>query len=259
MKFRIVFFLLNTLFIINLIAQKPNDTLPVELVYFNGNVEGNTIQLFWGTATEINNFGFNVQRSVDSLNWDLIGFVFGHGTSFSPKDYSFTDTTIIESNTYYYRLQQIDNDGKLEYSEVITFSISITSVELEDNIPIEFSLSQNYPNPFGEAIPSGNPTTKIRYTISKNSVIARSSTSGDATWQSNELQIASTTSRNNGVIVTLKVYDILGKEIRTLINEQKSLGTYEITFNGEGLPSGIYFYKMSYGNKSITKKMNLIK
>ena len=143
MKFRIVFFLLNTLFIINLIAQKPNDTLPVELVYFNGNIEGNTIQLFWGTATEINNFGFNIQRSVDSLNWDVIGFVFGHGTSFSPKDYNFTDTTIVESNTYYYRLQQIDNDGKLEYSEVITFSISITSVELEDNIPIEFSLSQN--------------------------------------------------------------------------------------------------------------------
>lgn len=259
MKFRLLFFLLNIVFVINLIAQKPNDTLPVELVYFNGNVEGNTIQLFWGTATEINNFGFNVQRSVDSLNWDVVGFVFGHGTSFSPKDYSFTDTTIVESNTYHYRLQQIDNDGKLEYSEVITFSISITSVELEDNIPIEFSLSQNYPNPFGEAIHSGNPTTKIRYTISKNSVIARSSTLGDATWQSNELQIASTTTRNVGVIVTLKVYDIFGKEIRTLVDEQKSPGTYEIAFNGDGLSSGIYFYKLTYGNKSITKKMNLIK
>lgn len=252
MKFRLLFFLLNIVFVINLIAQKPNNTLPVELVYFNGNVEGNTIQLFWGTATEINNFGFNIQRSVDSLNWDVIGFVFGHGTSFSPKDYNFTDTTIVESNTYYYRLQQIDNDGKLEYSEVITFFISITSVELEDNIPIEFSLSQNYPNPF-------NPATKIRYTISKNSVIARSSTSGDATWQSNELQIASTTSRNDGVIVTLKVYDILGKEIRNLVNEQKSPGTSEVIFNAEGLPSGVYFYKMTYGNKSITKKMNLIK
>lgn len=252
MKFRLLFFLLNIVFVINLIAQKPNNTLPVELVYFNGNVEGNTIQLFWGTATEINNFGFNIQRSVDSLNWDVIGFVFGHGTSFSPKDYNFTDTTIVESNTYYYRLQQIDNDGKLEYSEVITFFISITSVELEDNIPIEFSLSQNYPNPF-------NPATKIRYTISKNSVIARSSTSGDATWQSNELQIASTTSRNDGVIVTLKVYDTLGKEIRTLVNEQKSPGTSEVIFNAEGLPSGVYFYKMTYGNKSITKKMNLIK
>jgi hypothetical protein len=254
MKFRLLFFLLNIVFVINLIAQKPNNTLPVELVYFNGNVEGNTIQLFWGTATEINNFGFNIQRSVDSLNWDVIGFVFGHGTSFSPKDYNFTDTTIVESNTYHYRLQQIDNDGKYEYSEVLTFSITITSLDLEDYIPIEFSLSQNYPNPFGEAIPSGNPTTKIRYTISNN-VIPVSSSDEDR----NLTDFSSQAPRNDNTFVSLKIYNILGKEIRTLVNEQKSPGTYEIAFNGDGLSSGIYFYKLTYGNKSITKKMNLIK
>jgi len=247
MKFRLLFFLLNIVFIINLIAQKPNDTLPVELVYFNGNVDGNTIQLFWGTATEINNFGFNVQRSVDSLNWDVIGFVFGHGTSFSPKDYNFTDTTITESNTYYYQLQQIDNDGKYEYSEVLIFSITITSVELNVNIPTEFSLSQNYPNPF-------NPTTNISYTI-PNIVIPVSSSDEDQ----NLNDFASQGPRSGNTFVSLKIYNILGKEIRTLVNEQKSPGTYEIAFNGEGLPSGIYFYKLTYGNKSITKKMNLIK
>ena len=239
----ILFIFFNQIF-----AQKPPDTLPVELVYFNGNIEGNNIQLFWGTATEINNFGYNVERSVDSLNWEVIGFVFGHGTSFSPKDYSFTDTTLVESNSYSYRLMQIDNDGKFEYTYVITISIVITSIE-DDKliIPFEFSLEQNYPNPF-------NPTTVIRYTI-PGSVIPLSSTVENR----NLKDFPSHVSRNTNTFISLKIYNILGKEISTLVNESKSPGIYEAVFNAGNLSSGIYFYKLTYGNKSITKKMNLIK
>ncbi len=217
---------------ISIFAKKPADTLPVELVYFNGNAEGNTIQLFWGTATETNNFGYNVERSVDSLNWEVIGFVVGHGNSPSPKDYSFNDTTLVESNTYFYRLMQIDNDGKFEYTDAITVSIVITSVE-EDKliIPFEFSLEQNYPNPF-------NPTTKIEYSIPKV-----------------ETGHAPSLQQNISIII----YDVNGREVAVLVNKVQLAGKYSVNFNAGNLSSGIYFYTLSIGNKTLTKKMNLIK
>jgi len=89
-------------------------------------------------------------------------------------------------------------------------------------IPQRFSLFQNYPNPF-------NPSTKINYSISQT------------------------------IIVTLKVYDLLGKEITTLLNEEKPIGNYEIEFDGSNLSSGIYFYKMKAGNFSDTKKFILLR
>lgn len=98
----------------------------------------------------------------------------------------------------------------------------ITGVEDNRNIPVEFSLSQNYPNPF-------NPSTKIQYSIS---------------------------SQQN---VTLKVYNILGKEVATLVNEEKPAGTYEVFFNGSNLSSGIYFYKLQSGSFVETRKLTLLK
>ena len=85
-----------------------------------------------------------------------------------------------------------------------------------------FELSQNYPNPF-------NPITKIKYSILSNSY------------------------------VVLKIYDLLGKEILTLVDETKSIGNYEIEFDASNLASGIYFYKLSVYNRSETKKMLLMK
>lgn len=92
-----------------------------------------------------------------------------------------------------------------------------------------FLLSQNYPNPF-------NPTTQIKYFISKTS------------------------------LVTITVFDILSKEVVTLVNEEKSPGNYEVEFNGndlpagrQGLTSGIYFYRLQAGDFVETKKMTLLK
>jgi hypothetical protein len=92
----------------------------------------------------------------------------------------------------------------------------------EYEIPKEYKLEQNYPNPF-------NPGTKINYSIPKAGLI------------------------------TLKVYDMLGKEVSTLVNENKNAGNYTIVFNGGNLSSGIYFYKLSSGDFTQTKKMLLIK
>lgn len=128
------------------------DPLPVELSSFNAVQIGASVLLKWRTATEINNFGFDIERSIDSKtvtkHWTKIGFVEGYGNSNSPKDYSFTDNPEVGSK-YYYRLKQIDADGQTEYSSVI-------SVDL--NIPNKYALYQNYPNPF-------NPTTNITYNI----------------------------------------------------------------------------------------------
>jgi photosystem II stability/assembly factor-like uncharacterized protein len=91
-----------------------------------------------------------------------------------------------------------------------------------DEVPTVFLLSQNYPNPF-------NPTTTFRYSIPQTSK------------------------------VVIKVFDILGNEIATLIDEEKSVGTYELTWDAEGLPSGVYFYQLKAGSFLETKKMILLR
>ena len=105
----------------------------------------------------------------------------------------------------------------------------VTFVENESRIEVtEFKLYQNYPNPF-------NPSTKIKYSI--------------------PLGIQRTVS------VQLKVYDVLGNEVATLVNEEKSTGSYEVEFstNNLQLTSGIYFYTLTAGNFKETKKMILLK
>ncbi len=106
-----------------------------------------------------------------------------------------------------------------------TFSYSSEIEVSVVNIPEQFSLDQNYPNPF-------NPTTKIKYSIP---------------------------AMKNAVSVQLKVYDIIGNEVTTLVNQEQSAGSYEVDFNAAGLSSGMYFYSLTAGNFSSTKKMILIK
>jgi hypothetical protein len=102
-----------------------------------------------------------------------------------------------------------------------TFSYS-NVVSVSYDVPAEFVLSQNYPNPF-------NPSTRINYFVPQES------------------------------FVSIKVYDFLGREVMTLVNETKSVGSYEIVFDASDLPSGTYFYTMIAGNYSATKKMILLK
>ena len=123
--------------------------LPVELSSFTATLNGNTIQLRWKTETEVNNYGFEIERSIDNSNWINIKFIGGSGNSNSPQNYQYFDSNIEQSGNYYYRLKQIDNDGTYEYSDVITVGVGV---------PDKYTLSQNYPNPF-------NPETRIDFSL----------------------------------------------------------------------------------------------
>jgi photosystem II stability/assembly factor-like uncharacterized protein len=133
-----------------------------------------------------------------------------------------------ESTTYFWRVLGINKFGEGFWSNVISFKTKkIVGVDDNDNKDINFELTQNYPNPF-------NPSTSIHYAISSTQ------------------------------FVTLKVYDLLGREVATLVNEEKAAGSYEIDFNvgrdsSPALASGIYFYKIQAGDFVETKKMILLK
>jgi hypothetical protein len=125
--------------------------LPVELTSFIANIKNNSIILNWKTATELNNMGFNVERSVNKSDWSNIAFIHGNQNSSRIINYSYIDKSINQSGKYFYRLKQIDNDGSFKYSVI---------VEADVNSPSAFCLNQNYPNPF-------NPSTTIKYSITK--------------------------------------------------------------------------------------------
>ncbi len=97
--------------------------LPVTFLNFNGRLSGNDALLSWSTASEINNKGFEVQKSLDGINFKDIGFVTGLGNASLVNNYSYTDAKLL-SGSNYYRLKQIDRDGRVSYSAVIRISYS---------------------------------------------------------------------------------------------------------------------------------------
>jgi len=105
---------------------------------------------------------------------------------------------------------------------VVYGDTTLTDVGDENKLPNEFFLSQNYPNPF-------NPQTTISYSIPNSS------------------------------LVQIQMFDVLGKEVLTLLNEEKSAGNYKLSFNASDLTSGVYFYQLRAGDFIQTKKMILIK
>ena len=195
------------------VAYGPDqNALPVELASFTSSVNGRNVELNWATASELNNSGFDIERSVNG-NWTKVANVSGNGTTTSPQSYSYTDRNVASGN-YSYRLKQIDFNGNFEYFNL--------SSEVNVGVPSNFALSQNYPNPF-------NPSTKINYDLPTDSK------------------------------VSIKLFDMSGREVMTLVNEVKTAGYYTVSFNGANLSSGVYFYTISADNFVSTKKMTLIK
>ena len=205
-----------------------NAPVPVELTSFTAGLQLRSateqdVVLNWTTATEVNNYGFEIERQNQessiknqdkNQSWETIGFVEGHGNSNSPKEYRFVDTsTPLSASTVSYRLKQIDIDGAFEYSDLVEVSIAGK---------VEFKLLQNHPNPF-------NPSTIISFSIPKAGV------------------------------VKLNVYNILGEVVAELVNENLVAGFHQYQFDASNLTSGIYFYSISASGFREVKKMNLIR
>jgi len=206
-----------------IILKTNNGGTPVELISFTSTVVGNVVKLAWITATETNNSGFEILRSAQNDN-DWETIGFVPGFGTTTEPKSYSYTDEnIKSGIYKYRLKQKDFDGTVTYSHEIEVEIDLT--------PKEFVLNQNYPNPF-------NPSTKIKFTIPS-------------------------VGTQRAVSVQLKVYDVLGNEIATLVNEELPAGEFEVEFNTSSIKhnpsSGIYFYQLKSGRFVMTKKMVLLK
>jgi len=189
-----------------------SEVVPVELTSFTAAANDDDVVLNWSTATELNNFGFEVQRSFEGNEFVTVGFVNGHGTTTEAKNYRFLDANLTAGN-YSYRLKQVDFNGTFSFSDDV--NVDVTG-------PLQFELAQNYPNPF-------NPSTTIKFSIPQSSN------------------------------VTLKIFNTLGQEVTSLINQNMESGVHTINFDASQLNSGIYFYRLDAGSYSEVKKMTLLK
>jgi hypothetical protein len=198
--------------------------VPVQLSSFTARVlNANTVLLEWRTISEVNNYGFFVQRARSAAGpWTELpsSFVAGHGTTNEPHEYSFADRTVT-SGTWFYRLRQVDLDGTVQLTEPVRADVP---TEVRADAPRQFRLRQNYPNPF-------NPATTFGFQIGgERDVPAR-----------------------------LTVLDLLGREIGVIVNEVMAPGEYEIQWDASHLSSGAYFYKLAAGSFSEMRKLILAK
>ncbi len=133
--------------------------LPVQLSSFNAVLRGDCILLRWKTETEVDNYGFDIERKITSVylneGWKKIGFLQGYGSCNAPKYYSFQDNELYNFTNYSYRLKQIDNMGAFTYSDEISLQIEKPGI---------LELRQNYPNPF-------NPETVVRFSIPEDGIV----------------------------------------------------------------------------------------
>lgn len=210
---------------INPSGQLGNPVVPVELASFTSSVKDNIVLLNWVTASEINNRGFEIERVFSQTDGNT-------GSAAQGQNY-WNKIGFIEGKGTSLALAEYSfedrylSSGTYNYRiKQLDFDGSCKYYNLNETIrigkPSVFELSQNYPNPF-------NPGTLISW---------RSPVDG---WQS------------------LKVFDVLGIEIVTLVDEYKPAGNYQVTFDASYLSSGIYFYKLISGNFTETKKMLLIR
>lgn len=204
---------------------EPLSYIPVELVYFKGFVRNGANHLVWETASEVNNYGFYVERRIvgaDNDNWTTLPeFIPGHGTSNEPNEYTYVDRDVVPNTTYQYRLRQVDNDGTQSSDD---FSNIVTLTYTESGSII---LAQNTPNPFTDG-------TTIKFSIP-------------------------TSER-----VKLEILDIYGNIVTTLVDETLSAGDYAKVwraYNADGTKcaTGTYIYRLSVGEQILTGKMTLVK
>jgi hypothetical protein len=195
------------------------EVVPVELTTFSVELNNKSVQLKWTTGSELNNRGFEIERKIINHQSSVISIW---------EKIGFVDGkgTTSETNQYTFTDKNITNGRSLYRLKQIDFDGKFQYsdvVELNaEGLLFGFALSQNYPNPF-------NPVTVISFQLAVSNHI------------------------------TLKVFDIVGSEVATLVNDKLEAGNHEITFNAEGLPSGVYLCSLETKDQKLVRKMLLLK
>jgi hypothetical protein len=194
--------------------------LPVEMLGFSANAGDGRVTLNWATATEDNTQKFIVTRS-DSRDGapHTVGSVDAAGNSSTRQNYTWTDTDVVNGHTYYYKLHVQDVNGTHVYND--NNGAIIVSATPGAGIPQEYSLN-NYPNPF-------NSQTTFSFTIPFDGH------------------------------VSLKVYDLLGREVATVMNKNLTANSYSVNWSAEGLATGVYMYTLKSGQFAQTRKLLYVK
>ncbi|MDP1677171.1 MAG: phosphodiester glycosidase family protein [Bacteroidota bacterium] len=180
---------------------------------------GNQVKISWGVNSEISINRYQIERNSNGISFSEIGTVSAKGNSDTTVRYSYYDN-IGNLTSAKYRIRQITNDGGQETTPIINFNL--TNMNGDYFSPLNFVLQQNYPNPF-------NPITTIQFQIA------------------------------TAAHTRLKIYDILGREISTLLDQDINAGPHKFRWDSSKISSGVYFYRLSSGNFVDTKKMIVAK
>ena len=193
---------------------------------FDAEIQDGNVLLNWSTATETANQGFILERKTDPLAaWGpLTSYLscddlLGQGTVTYQTDYSYLDTTVVEQETYYYRISGVDEASNIGVLDSLSITVSETSVK--QILPNDFNL-KCYPNPF-------NPTIAISFQLSTNSSINAS------------------------------IYNSKGILVEELLDKNISSGAHKLIWNAKTNPSEIYILKIRAGNITQTQKLVLMK
>jgi hypothetical protein len=185
---------------------------------------GNHVKLIWGSPPEFGEIdSFYIYRKWQTSNYQLIGSVEGRIFEFTDATLSIVNPQGEPEQAYYYVEGKIDTENIGE-SNIVTYFVSNQEIGKisSNNSELNYFLAPNYPNPF-------NPTTTIKYSL-----------------------------KDDG-IVKLKIYNILGSEVASLVDEYKHKGEHKVTFDAGNLASGVYIYKIQSGNFIYSRKMLLLK
>ncbi|MGA9120916.1 MAG: T9SS type A sorting domain-containing protein [Bacteroidota bacterium] len=214
-----------------LVAPTPRNSgsvpLPVQMVNVAAvYTSDRDVKISWSTISEIDNYGFTVERRSgnDATFVTLPGsFQSGHGTTLQTYQYTFTDASALEGVAYQYRIKQTDLNGQAHYSEVVNVTDGTTGVKGQKDVPKEFALKQNFPNPF-------NPSTMIEFTVAQSGT------------------------------TRLLVFNPLGQEVARLFDETADAGQrYVVRFDAGQLSTGTYFARLESANQVKIMKMALVK
>lgn len=212
-----------------LVFNSNSPPIAVSLTNFKALVVNEQVQISWESESEINHAGYNIYRS-DSKNGTFVKInsiliTSDVSSEQQNRNYEYIDAVAL-SGTFYYKLEDISLDGSAKLHGPVMVSI-LTNIAEEGLLPAEFILEQNYPNPF-------NPTTTISYSIPQNEN------------------------------VTLEIFDLTGKQIRTLVSENQSGGQYSVVWDarnevGLQVTSGVYLYRIQAGAFNSSGRMTLLK